>query len=68
MEEEERLLLLLLGECYNRYISLPVYHPMDQGEFCNKIHDLQRHVMSRESMRKNPSVYFKLEQSNSNEP
>lgn len=47
MTEAEEELLRLTAELWNKFILLPQQHPMDKEEFCHKIHDLQRFILSR---------------------
>lgn len=51
MMEEEKELLNLTGEIWNKYLDLPILHPNDQQEFMYHLHAIQRIIMSREFLR-----------------
>lgn len=51
MTKEERELLADLGNCYNKFIEMPILHHSDQGDFCFHIHALQNIVFARDGMR-----------------
>ena len=44
---DEQKILGLLAEVWNRFVQLPIVHPMDQQEFCQSVHVLQNAVMAR---------------------
>ena len=44
---QEADLANLLGEVWNRYIELPVQHPMERDEFCRAVHACQDIVLAR---------------------
>lgn len=41
-KEEEEILMLT-----NRFLALPINHPMEANEIAMKIHDIQRMIISR---------------------
>ena len=43
----ELLILVSLGEAWDRFSKLPELHPQDKGEFLQAIHQAQLLVMSR---------------------
>jgi hypothetical protein len=47
----ENNLVRALAEVWDRYIELPVEHPMDRGEFARIIHDAQARVLMRPARR-----------------
>lgn len=46
-----------LVDAHRIFTSLPVQHPRDKEEWCEKLHDLQRMVMARDAVRTH-SGYF----------
>jgi hypothetical protein len=59
MRNEEKELVELLGECWNKFHAMPELHPCDRQEFVFHIHALQNMVYAREGYRqyKNDSGY-----------
>jgi len=47
MTPQEQKVLDTTVELWEQYLKLPVIHPMDNQEFCHKIHDIQRFILSR---------------------
>ena len=47
LTDEEREILDLLSQAFNKFKTLPIQHPMHQGEFATSIHQSQRLIMSR---------------------
>ena len=45
--EEEKEVVELLGEVWNKFIALPVKHPNDRMEFLISIHACQNIIASR---------------------
>ncbi|HYH15933.1 MAG TPA: hypothetical protein VD794_11960 [Flavisolibacter sp.] len=51
MTQEEKDIVILLGEAFNKFNALEALHPSDKPDFCNHIHALQNIVFAREGMR-----------------
>jgi hypothetical protein len=47
MTEEEKLLMDLTGDVFNRFLALPELHPSDAPEFAVHIHALQNMILAR---------------------
>ena len=47
MTDEEKYLLELTIELWNKFLKLPIQHPDDINEFRAKIHDIQRMITCR---------------------
>lgn len=57
MTNEEKDIILLLGEVYDKYVSLKPQHYSDLDEFVNALHVLQHLVMIRGVRRENPEMF-----------
>ena len=42
LTKEEEEILMLTEEIWNRFLALPINHPMEVNEIAMKIHDIQR--------------------------
>lgn len=51
--QEEEAILRLTEEIWNRFLELPINHPMEKDEMAIKIHDIQRMIISRPGFRLN---------------
>ena len=49
LTKEEEEILMLTEEIWNRFLELPINHPMEANEMAMKIHDIQR--MNKEMFR-----------------
>ena len=49
LTKEEEEILMLTEEIWNRFLALPINHPMEANEIAMKIHDIQR--MNKEKFR-----------------
>ena len=47
LTQEEEEILMLTEEIWNRFLALPINHPMEANEIAMKIHDIQRMIISR---------------------
>lgn len=47
LTQEEEEILELTAELWNRFLALPINHPMEANEIAMKIHDIQRMIISR---------------------
>lgn len=47
LTKEEEAILMLTEEIWNRFLALPINHPMEANEIAMKIHDIQRMIISR---------------------
>lgn len=47
LTKEEEEILMLTEEIWNRFLALPINHPMEANEIAMKIHDIQRMIISR---------------------
>lgn len=55
--QEEEAILLLTEEIWNRFLELPINHPMEKDEMAIKIHDIQRMIISRPGFRLNQEMF-----------
>lgn len=55
--KEEEEILELTAELWNRFLALPINHPMEQSEMQSKIHDIQRMIISRPGFRMNQEMF-----------
>lgn len=53
LTQEEEEILMLTEEIWNRFLALPINHPMERDEMAIKIHDIQRMIISRPGFRMN---------------
>lgn len=51
LTQEEEEILMLTEEIWNRFLALPINHPMEANEMAMKIHDIQRMIISRPGFR-----------------
>ena len=56
--KDEKEILLLTEEIWNRFLKLPVNHPMEVNEIAMKIHDIQRMIISRPTFRMNRDMFI----------
>ncbi len=47
----------LTKEIWNRFLALPINHPMEANEIAMKIHDIQRMIISRPGFRMNQEMF-----------
>lgn len=52
LTKEEEEILMLTEEIWNRFLALPINHPMEANEIAMKIHDIQRMIIARFRMNK----------------
>lgn len=57
LTKEEEEILMLTEEIWNRFLALPINHPMEANEMAIKIHDIQRMIISRPGFRLNPEMF-----------
>lgn len=57
LTKEEEEILMLTEEIWNRYLALPINHPMEKDEMAIKIHDIQRMIISRPGFRMNQEIF-----------
>ena len=57
LTQEEKEILRLTEEVWNRFLALPIYHLMEQSEMQSKIHDIQRMIISRPGFRLNQEMF-----------
>ena len=55
--QEEEEILMLTEEIWNRFLALPINHPMEANEIAMKIHDIQRMIISRPGFRMNKEKF-----------
>lgn len=55
--QEEEAILRLTEEIWNRFLALPINHPMERDEMAIKIHDIQRMIISRPGFRMNQEMF-----------
>lgn len=57
LTQEEEEILRLTEEVWNRFLALPINHPMEMNEMAIKIHDIQRMIISRPGFRLNKEIF-----------
>lgn len=57
LTKEEEEILMLTEEIWNRFLALPINHPMEANEIAMKIHDIQRMIISRPGFRMNKEMF-----------
>ena len=57
LTKEEEEILMLTEEIWNRFLALPINHPMEANEMAIKIHDIQRMIISRPGFRMNKEKF-----------
>lgn len=57
LTKEEEEILMLTEEIWNRFLALPINHPMERDEMAIKIHDIQRMIISRPGFRMNKEIF-----------
>lgn len=57
LTQQEEAILMLTEEIWNRFLELPVNHPMEVNEIAVKIHDIQRMIMARPGFRLNQEIF-----------
>lgn len=57
LTQEEEAILRLTEEVWNRFLELPINHPMEANEIAMKIHDIQRMIISRPGFRMNQEMF-----------
>lgn len=57
LTQKEEAILLLTEEIWNRFLELPINHPMEVNEMAMKIHDIQRMIISRPGFRMNQEIF-----------
>lgn len=55
--KENKVILMLTEEIWNRFSELPINHPMEMDEMAIKIHDIQRMIISRPGFRMNQEIF-----------
>ena len=61
LTKEEEEILMLTEEIWNRFLALPINHPMEADEMAIKIHDIQRMIISRPGFRMNQGNMVKVD-------
>lgn len=64
--KEEEAILILTEEIWNRFLELPINHPMERDEMAIKIHDIQRMIISRPGFRMNQEIFRQYGNGNCN--
>lgn len=57
LTKEEKEILMLTEEIWNRFLALPINHHMERDEMAIKIHDIQRMIISRPGFRMNKEIF-----------
>lgn len=57
LTQQEEAILILTEEVWNRFLELPINHPMEKDEMAIKIHDIQRMIISRPGFRMNQEIF-----------
>ena len=66
LTQEEEAILILTEEIWNRFLELPINHPMERNEMAVKIHDIQRMIISRPGFRMNQEMFRQYGNGNCN--
>nr|UVX42434.1 MAG: hypothetical protein [Bacteriophage sp.] len=66
LTKEEEAILRLTEEIWNRFLELPINHPMEANEIAMKIHDIQRMIISRPGFRMNQEMFRQYGNGNCN--
>lgn len=66
LTKEEEEILMLTEEIWNRFLALPINHPMEVNEIAMKIHDIQRMIISRPGFRMNQEIFRQYGNGNCN--
>lgn len=65
LTQEEKEILMLTEEIWNRFLALPINHPMEAKEIAMKIYDIQRMIISRPGFRMNQELFREYGKGNS---
>ena len=57
LTQEEKEILMLTEEVWNKFLELPINHPMEANEMAVKIRDIQRMIISRPGFRMNQEMF-----------
>lgn len=57
LTQEEKAILILTEEIWNRFLELPINHSMERDEMVIKIQDIQRMIISRPGFRLNQEMF-----------
>lgn len=57
LTQEEKEILELTAELWNKFLQLPINHPMERDEIAMKIHDIQRMIIARPGFRLNQEMF-----------
>ena len=57
LTQEEKEILMLTEEIWNRFLELPINYSMEMDEMAIKIHDIQRMIISRPGFRLNQEMF-----------
>lgn len=66
LTKEEEEILMLTEEIWNRFLALPINHPMEANEIAMKIHDIQRMIISRPGFSMNQEMFRQYGNGNCN--
>lgn len=66
LTKEEKEILMLTEEIWNRFLALPINHPMEANEMAMKIHDIQRMIIFRPGFRMNQEMFRQYGNGNCN--
>lgn len=66
LTKEEKEILMLTEEIWNRFSELPINYPMERDEMVIKIHDIQRMIISRPGFRMNQEMFRQYGNGNCN--
>lgn len=65
LTKEEKEIFMLTEEIWNRFLELPISHPMEANEMAMKIYDIQRMIISRPGFRMNKEMFRQYGKGNS---
>ena len=64
MKDQEKQLIDLTCQLWNKFVKFPQQHPCDKDEFCKALHIIQHLIMIRETRRNNPQLFYNQENNN----
>lgn len=65
LTQKEEAIIRLTEEIWNRFLELPINHPMEANEMAMKIHDIQRMIIARPGFRMNQEIFKRYGKGNS---
>ncbi len=57
LTDQEKQLISMTAEIWNKFCELPVIHPNDAAEMGRDLHDIQHRIMARAAARLHPDLF-----------